>query len=1076
MHKFIRLFPVVAGMAVLAMLNAGCTAKVKENYHQRRADRYFDAGQYDQAEIEYRNVLRIDHQNARAWSRLGLIFFGQGRFLAASPVLLRAQQLATNDFEVRADLGTIYLAAGRRKDAQDEASFILAGDPRNRQAPILLAQTAVTADEIRETRARLQKLSAAGDPVAFAVALGTLSLRENDLKDAGADFKRAQSLDPKSSEAAWALGDLYLAEKDVKQADQAYKTAADLAPPRTGKKLQYAQFKIAIGSPADGKRLMEELLNAAPDYLPALVGLAQLAAAEKRFDDATALLAKVLSRDPDNYEAVVLDSRVKLAQGATAQAIDELERVAKRYPQVPQFFYQLAVAYLANNDTDKAMADLNQALKLNPQYAEAAVLLAQIQIKNGNAAAGITALKQIIRQQPQLVEAKLLLADAYRLQDNLDDAVQIYQELKIAQPNNPQIHLLLGSTLLEQKLGVQARAEFEKAFALAPDYLPALEQLVNLDLAEKQFTAAQQRVEQQVQANPKSAALQLLLAKVSAARGDTTQEEAQLSKAIELQPDSPIAYLLLAQLYTDSGRDKNALEQLQTALAKNPRNVSLLMFEGMIYNAEKKYPEAAEAYKKALAIDPKSVLALNNLACLDSEQLGQLDAAEPLARQAVALQPADPVIADTLGWVLYKKKQYSSALVFLQQSAGKLPDEPEAQFHLGMARYATGGEAEARAAFQRALQPNKDFPDRDECRQCLAVLAVDVKTAGADARTSLEKRVAGHPDDLIALLRLAAIYQRDGETKKAVATYGSALKTDPQNVTAMLNLANLYAAGDVPRAFELAKSAYKLAPNDPNASLVLGRLAHQTGDDNWAYTLLFPAFQNNSAGPDTLYDFGLAAYNVGKNSDAATAMQNALQTAPAFSHAADAKRFLDLLVLAGNPTAAAANEPRIAEILKSEPDYVPALMVEGIINEQKSNPDAAAQLYENILGRHPDFAPAQRRLAILYSGNPGKDQRTYDLATKARQAFPDDPDIARALGIVVYRMASASGDYPRAAGLLAESARSRPHDAELFYYLGMAQFHSKQQADSKANLQRALALNLSGKLADDAKKTLAGMK
>jgi tetratricopeptide (TPR) repeat protein len=256
----------------------------------------------------------------------------------------------------------------------------------------------------------------------------------------------------------------------------------------------------------------------------------------------------------------------------------------------------------------------------------------------------------------------------------------------------------------------------------------------------------------------------------------------------------------------------------------------------------------------------------------------------------------------------------------------------------------------------------------------------------------------------------------------------------------------------------------------------LGGLAYQTGDDKWAYTLLLPAIQNNTASPDALYQFGMAAYDIGKVSEAVAAMQNILQGGANFPHAGDAKQFLDLQSLAASPAKAVADESQIAEILKSNPNYVPALMLEGLVSEQKSNPGAAEQTYEKVLNLHPDFAPAQRRLAILYSEDSSKDKQTYDLAVRARQAYPDDSNVARALGIVTYRMASSPDDYSRAAELLAESARSQAQDAEMLFYLGMAQYQLKQQAECKNNLTRALALHLSGQAADDAKRILAGLK
>jgi tetratricopeptide (TPR) repeat protein len=1044
---------------------------LKASYHQKRADRYYDAGKFEQAEIEYKNVLRNAPQNAQAWSRLGVIYFDQGRLGEAAPILGRAEQLATNNLEVRLKLAAIYLGTGKLKEAREEASFVLDKNPRDAQAPILLAEAAAT-NQVAETRLRLQKMSQSGETAPLEVALGALSFRQGDLKTAEACFKNAVKLDSKSSDAYSALGSLYVAQKDLKQAEQAFKTAADLAPPRSGKALKYAQFKIQMGDSAAGKQLLEDIVKKTPDYLTAWIALAQLAADGKKYADGVTLLGNVLSRDPQNLEGMLLQGRLELLQGQTAQAINDLERLANVFPKVPVVHYQLALAHLANNENDKAVGNLNQALNLDPKYADAILLLAEIQIRNGNVAPAIVSLQQLTQQQPQIVPARLLLADGYRAQGSLDSAVQIYRDLEKAYPKDPQLPLLLGTTLLQQKKNAGARAEFDQALKLAPDYLPALEQAVNLDLMEKQYANAQQRVQQQIGQNPKTAVLQLLLANVLVVRGDTNQAESALLKAIELQPDAQQPYLMLARLYTAANQNQKALADLQAALAKNPKDASALLLMGMTYNAEKNYKDARDAYEKLLVLVPNSGVALNNLAWLYAENLGDLDKGYQLAQKARDQAPADPATADTLGWILYQKGQYSSALSLLRESAAKLYGMPEVQFHLGMTCYMMGDEANARTAFQRALQLNKDFPQRNECDQCLAMLAIDAKTAGADTRAWLEKRVASQPNDSLALMRLAAIYQRDGTVDKAIATYEAALQANPQNAAALVNLARLYAPQDPQKAINLAKAAYKLTPNDPLLTHILGHLAFLTGDYKWSLSLLQLTAQVQPQNPEVLYDLGEAYYSAGRVPDARTAMQNALQTGAAFSRTNEAQRFLAMTGLADKPAQALAAQSQVEAILKSTPDYVPALMVKAAIAEQKPDLATAGRTYENVLSHYPDFAPAQKQLAILYAKDPKNDATAYPLAVKARTAFSNDPEVAKALGMIVYRQ----GDYSRAANLLQESARQRTGDAELMYYLGMAQYHLKNRAESKSALQKALDLNLSGAPATEARRVLAELK
>jgi Tfp pilus assembly protein PilF len=243
---------------------------------------------------------------------------------------------------------------------------------------------------------------------------------------------------------------------------------------------------------------------------------------------------------------MLFSGQLKLAQGKIADATVDLERMVKDYPGVPRVYYQLAVVYLAGNETDQAVKSLNKALALDPNFPEAIILQAGLQIKTGNVETTIASLKQLIQQQPQIMQAQLLLADAYRARGNFDDALWIYHQLKASYPKNFEIPLLMGGTFLQQTNNGEARKAFARVLELAPDNFTALEQLVNLDLKDKQYAAALQRVQSQLGKNPKLAAPLLLEAQIFLAQGDTKQAEAALLKAVELQSDSETPFSILS--------------------------------------------------------------------------------------------------------------------------------------------------------------------------------------------------------------------------------------------------------------------------------------------------------------------------------------------------------------------------------------------------------------------------------------------------------------------------------------------------------------------------------------------------
>jgi len=236
--------------------------------------------------------------------------------------------------------------------------------------------------------------------------------------------------------------------------------------------------------------------------------------------------------------------------------------------------------------------------------------------------------------------------------------------------------------------------------------------------------------------------------------------------------------------------------------------------------------------------------------------------------------------------------------------------------------------------------------------------------------------------------------------------------------------------------------------------------------------------------PELLYDESRALYSIGRVAEAETTLRNALGLAETnaaapmneqlnkqFIHAEQAKRILEMIELANNPVLSAID--RVEQSLQAEPDNVPALMALGAIDEQRTDVAAAGVAYKKALKRFPDFSPAKLRLAILGAAKTDFDENAYDLAQQVRPTYPNDPDLAKALGLLLYRK---GGEPSRAVNLLKQSAATRTNDPELFYYLGMAQLQSKDLAGSRQSLQKSLAIGLKPPLSAEAGKVLSGLK
>src|SRR5206468_10700255 len=130
--------------------------------------------------------------------------------------------------------------------------------------------------------------------------------------------------------------------------------------------------------------------------------------------------------------------------------------------------------------------------------------------------------------------------------------------------------------------------------------------------------------------------------------------------------------------------------------------------------------------------------------------------------------------------------------------------------------------------------------------------------------------------------------------------------------------------------------ARELAPADPQVAALVGKVAYQSNNFTWSYSLLQEAVRQRQNDPAILHDLAWAAYSLGKINEARDAMQKVLSKNPVSAQAADAKEFLALTALAENPKQLMASEPEVQKEWKSNPGYVqhswprPPLMRSGV--------------------------------------------------------------------------------------------------------------------------------------------------
>jgi tetratricopeptide (TPR) repeat protein len=108
------------------------------------------------------------------------------------------------------------------------------------------------------------------------------------------------------------------------------------------------------------------------------------------------------------------------------------------------------------------------------------------------------------------------------------------------------------------------------------------------------------------------------------------------------------------------------------------------------YTANKEINKAEQAYLAALKLKPDHTTAMNNLAYLYVDRLGQPDKAIFYSEKAIAIMPRNGLVLDTYGWAMAKLGRYEQAQAVLEDAARMTRGHSAIHYHLGWLHEKTG--------------------------------------------------------------------------------------------------------------------------------------------------------------------------------------------------------------------------------------------------------------------------------------------------------------------------------------------------------------------------------------------------
>lgn len=735
----------------------GTSPEAKKAKHRELAAGYFEKGQYNEALLEYKNVAQVDPQDADAHYRLALTYLKLGgipNLQGAYAELTRTVELDKTNQEAQLKLGQMYLLGNEPVKAREQAEIVLVSTPQNTEGLILRGRSLINEKRYQEGIVELKK-AVELDPKTMQtyIDLARAYFALNDTVAAEKILRQALTLDARSTDIILALADLQTTTGKQDQAEGTYKQALEIAPENEGIYLRLAAFYQRQNKLADAEAILQKLASIKPQHENAHLHLGDfytsLGQSEKalasyqratdvnpnstlardklighyldtgKTNEAEAKIKELLDKNNKDLMGRYFDARIQLTKTKPDEAISLLQGVLKDEPQFAGAHYFLGVAFLQKHQTAQARGSFAEAVKLNPQLGEARTALAQIHLAEGSADLAIEQAQAAIQLNPRNVQAAIIAGDAYLSKKDLAKSKQVFEAIAKVLPKEPIAPYRLGLVAQAEKNDAKALAYFEEALTRRPGAIEPIAQIAAIKNVQGKAQEARERVIRQLEAAPKSPLLHNLLGQLWLQAKDAGQAEAAFKKAIDLDNSLLIAYMNLGRAYHLSGKTDQALKEYEIVLAKDPKVIQAHMLLGIIHESRKEFDKARERYQTILKLNPQFAPAANNLAWDLADRGGNLDMALSYAQTAREQKPDDPHIADTLGWVYYKKNAYLLAVGLLKEAVEKLPNEPVVHFHYGMAQQKSGDTAGAKKALQTALKLSENFPGADEARKTI---------------------------------------------------------------------------------------------------------------------------------------------------------------------------------------------------------------------------------------------------------------------------------------------------------------------------------------------------------------------
>ncbi len=469
-------------------------------------------------------------------------------------------------------------------------------------------------------------------------------------------------------------------------------------------------FRIAEYLGADQAALDTSLIWAknAPDELDAQRSAAIQLARNGRYDDAMIYMEKVLQAKGDTHFDFLALSAIETDADTRTGLQKNFDRLLVKHPGNDQLIFGKALLMQQDGDAEGAL----KLLEKNPPHdGEVAPVLLRARLlqslDRGNEA--LPLLKKSIRQYPDDKRLGLTYARTLIEQNRMAEAKVQFASLVQQYPEDDELRFSLALVCLDGKAWDEAEGYLNELIERDSHVDSAH---LNLGRIAEERNDPQGALIEYALVGPGNDYLpaQLRQADILINHGRGAEASKKLEAARDAQPDYAIQlYLIEAETLAANNQTDRAWSVLQQALKQYPDDLNLLYSRAMLAEKRNDLDQMERDLRAIIQREPDNAMALNALGYTLADRTTRYAEANVLIQQAYDLNPQDPAVLDSLGWVNFRLGNLDEAERLLRQALDRFPDE-EVAAHLGEVLWANGKQREAKQVWARFLKENPDSP------------------------------------------------------------------------------------------------------------------------------------------------------------------------------------------------------------------------------------------------------------------------------------------------------------------------------------------------------------------------------